>query len=200
MQVMGTAMRLVGAPASAAFTLASLPRRVVRTLVTAEDTVQRAATLLLRAEMALDRLTVLDGEIDELVGAVAGVTRRADEVAGAAAQVAVESASVAQAAATVTDQIQGLLSGYAPAAKDAAPAVRALAEEVTPDHVRSLVAGLELLPQMLRSAVPAVEGLAQLSLYLDELSGRLDDVGQIVEGIPGAKMLRRRGQQDGDDS
>lgn len=200
MQVMGTAMRIAGAPASAAVTLASLPRRVVRTLATAEDAVQRAATLVLRAETTLDRLAVLEGEIGELVGAVAVVTRRADEVAGTAGQVAVESAAVAQAAAAVTDRIQGLLSGYAPAAQAAAPAVRALAEQVTPVHVRALVDALELLPQMLRSAVPAVEGLAQLSLYLDELSGRLDDVGQIVEGIPGAKMLRRRGQQDGDDS
>jgi hypothetical protein len=56
-----------------------------------------------------------------------------------------------------------------------------------------------MLPDLIRPAVPAMQALAQLMPELEQLTERLDGVGQVVEGIPGTKMLRRRAAQDDDD-
>jgi hypothetical protein len=39
-----------------------------------------------------------------------------------------------------------------------------------------------------------MRGLARLAPDIDQLGDRLSAVGEIVEGIPGAGILRRRGQ------
>ena len=55
-----------------------------------------------------------------------------------------------------------------------------------------------MLPDLIRPAVPAMQALAALMPELEQLTERLDGVGQVVEGIPGAKMLRRRAAQEDD--
>ncbi len=68
------------------------------------------------------------------------------------------------------------------------------ADRVTTDHVDAVAHLLDLVPDLLDLVVPALRGMADISPELDQLTDRFDSVGQIVEGLPGAKRLRRRGE------
>ncbi|MDX6327409.1 MAG: hypothetical protein QOK15_3763 [Nocardioidaceae bacterium] len=45
---------------------------------------------------------------------------------------------------------------------------------------------------------PALDGMGNLIPQLDGVTDRMDNVGQVVEGLPGAKLLRRRGRARAD--
>jgi hypothetical protein len=138
-------------------------------------------------------------EVTEVARASAVITEQAAEVATAAGHTTAEVARVTLAAATVTRQAEELVSLYRPVLTEASPALDELAQLVEPHHARAMVQAVQMLPDLLRPAVSAMESLAQLMPEIEQLTERLDNVGQVVEGIPGARMLRRRAAQDGDD-
>lgn len=197
-----------------------LPARAWRTLALVESTVQHTAALVERmaaaaqnAENLVAAMAETHAEADELVREVREVTRRASDTVAqaAAATVAVEAATrhaeqvtaaveaatahahevtgevrlattsataVTERSADLTAQVRGLIELYEPLAREAAPSAAELARLMSPEDVRALVERLQAL-------APDVEQMVE----------RMDNVGSIVEGVPGAKVLRRRGKQ-----
>ena len=53
---------------------------------------------------------------------------------------------------------------------------------------------LDEVPNLVDRLQPALDGMGKLGPHLQDVTERMDNVGQVVEGLPGAKVLRRRGQ------
>jgi hypothetical protein len=189
---------LLAAPLTVAVLVTSVPRRLIGVLSTVEMLIDRIQPLVGGLEQTLVRIDAAVTEVTEVARAAAIVTEQAAEVATAAGHTAAEVARVTLAAAAVTRQAEELLSVYRPLLTEASPTLDELSRLVEPQHARALVQAVQMLPDLLRPAVPAMEALAQLMPEIEQLTERLDGVGQVVEGIPGAKMLRRRAAQDDD--
>jgi hypothetical protein len=189
---------LLVAPLTVAVLVTSVPRRLAGVLTTVEMLLDRVQPLVLGLEQSLLRIDAAVTEVTEVARAAALVTEQAAGVATAAGHTTAEVARVTLAAATVTRQAEELVSLYRPLLTEASPALDELSRLVEPHHARSLVQAVQMLPDLLRPAVPAMEALAQLMPEIERLTERLDGVGQVVEGIPGAAMLRRRAAQDDD--
>ncbi len=125
-----------------------------------------AAELLSRAAQLIDRVeTVLDHVEEQVTGASVAL-RRVDD----------------------------LVELFAPAVGALAPLAGEVADRARPQHVAAIFQGLDLLPELTGMIVPAVRNLVELIPELDLLIERLDNVGKIVEGLPGARRFKRRGE------
>jgi uncharacterized protein YoxC len=205
--------RFLVAPLTVALAVTTVPRRVAGVLTGAELLLERVQPLVLDLEQTQRRIDAAVTEVIEVARSAGAATEESAEVARAAALVTEQSAEVATAAgattaevakvtlaaAKVTRRMEALLAAYEPVLKEASPAMDELSRLLEPHHARALVQAVQMLPDLIRPAVPAMQALAQLMPELEQLTERLDGVGQVVEGIPGAKMLRRRANQDDDD-
>lgn len=154
----------------------------------AADLIGSAWRILGRVDDALERIEALIGDIEATNAHAQAVTDRVDATARqAAASVDQFSAEVHRAVAGLTEHRAALAAG----GRTLDHAGRAL----TVEHVDSAVRLLELVPELIDLVVPALRGMAGVSPELDQLADRFDSVGQIVEGLPGAKRLRQRGEE-----
>ena len=187
------------------------PLTLVRGVVAAPAQVRRIGSavqaagvetldLLLRVRGIVDRIDVILEKVTAVVSRVDDVTRVAGAVAVSAASVADEAAAVIDRAATDVRRLQRLLDLYEPQLQALAPLVTAAAVDLGPKHIRSVVQALDLMPDLVDLVQPALRNLADLSPELGQLTERLDDVGQIVQGIPGANLLRQRTRAAEDDN
>jgi hypothetical protein len=147
------------------------PVRLVTRMVAAPA---RASALVERLARDLDEVEALIRRVDRTLDAVAAVV---DSAAGVAADAAVKTGFAGE----VIGRLQRLVDLYE-------PPLRALAPVLT-----------DLAPRVLDQIEPALRNLANLAPDLAQVTERVDNVGQIVEGLPGAKLLQRRGEAKQDD-
>jgi hypothetical protein len=152
----------------------------------------RVESILSRAEEALSR-------IERVLSEAEGVAASASATAARSASVAERADQVAASADRVVGRVEVLLEEYGDSLSALAPLARQAAGALTPEQVRSLTRLVDQLPEVADLVGPAMRGLAALAPDLDELVDRLNAVGEIVEGLPGAGLLRRRGQAADDD-
>lgn len=98
-------------------------------------------------------------------------------------------------AQAVVDRIDATSRQAAEAVDLGSAELRRATDRLSVEHVDAVAHLLELVPELLDLVVPALRGMADLTPELDRLTDRFDTVGQIVEGLPGAKRLRRRGEE-----
>jgi ABC-type transporter Mla subunit MlaD len=115
-----------------------------------------------------------------VAGGIAAAPDRARQLWGQVEATVSEARSVLARAGAVVDRAETDLD-------EAARGLR-------PEQVRSLGRLLDLVPDVLDQIEPALRNLADLAPELEQVTERVDDVGQIIEGLPGAKVLRRRGR------
>lgn len=152
-----------------------------------------------RAQAALDRVEALLDEVAALVAAVAVLRDEAAVLVTAASGVVTHGAQAVGLLEEQAHRVQRLLDLYEPDMRALAPVAGRAAAELTPRHLTNLADALGRLPDLLELAEPALKNLAGLAPELKDVTDRVENVGQIVEGIPGAGMLRRRTERkDGD--
>ncbi len=153
----------------------------------AADLLGSAWRIVSRVDDALERIEVLIGDIEATNAHAQAVTGRVDVTARqAAASVDQLSVELHRAVGSLTEHREALEAG----GRTLDHAGRVL----TVEHVDSAVRLLELMPDLIDLVIPALRGMAGVSSELDQLADRFDSVGQIVEGLPGAKRLRQRGE------
>jgi hypothetical protein len=168
------------------------PILAVRGAVALVDLPARLEAILTRTENALSRIERLVGDAEGVAGSAAASAARSAEVVGQASDVAARADALVGRVEKIAENYGDSLSKLAPLAREAAGAL-------TPEHVRSAARLVEQVPEVVELLAPAMRGLAALAPDLDELLDRLNAVGEIVEGLPGASLLRRRGQTAEDD-
>ncbi len=154
----------------------------------AADLLGSAWRIVSRVDDALERIEVLIGDIEATNAHAQAVTDRVDATARqAAASVDQFSAEVHRAVGSLTEHHEALEAGGR--VLDHAGRV------LTVEHVDSAARLLELVPDLIDLVIPALRGMAGVSPEIGQLAERFDSVGQIVEGMPGAKRLRQRGEE-----
>jgi ABC-type transporter Mla subunit MlaD len=147
-----------------------------------------------RAQAVMDRVKAALDRIEDVVGAADAAAAAAGQTTAAAAAVVVDASETASRANGVTSRIENLLETWETPLQQLAPVARELTAVLSPERSQSLGRLLDQLPDIIDLIAPAVRGLSTLTPHFDDLMERLNAVGEIVEGVPGATILRRRGQ------
>jgi uncharacterized protein YoxC len=182
-----------------------VPRQSVSTVLDAPQQVshlwEEATELLRRARRVLDKVELIVARVEhklEQLDAITESSERLLERVGHVAQHADAVATEAHSTREVTEEqarrLQALLDVYQPILERLAPVGQEAVSSLRPPHVRGLIALLDELPNLVDRIEPALDGMGHLVPHLEEVTDRMDNVGQVVEGLPGAKALRRRGQ------
>ena len=185
-----TTPSLLGRLVGGAVTAVRLPGQAVETgrrlVADATDVAEQAAALAVRAVRLVERIEVL---VDE----IAGIAARADLVASKADTVATEIGEVSALAETQVQRLQALLDACAPALLHLQPVLDQAGVVLAPRHSEAVARLLDLTPEVIDLISPALTNLGDLTPELHALAERFEAMGQIVEGIPGSKRLKRRG-------
>lgn len=195
-----TARRLADASRRTLEMAAGAPEQVAELLQATGIMVARATRLLNRADLIVARFEHKLDEFDELTNRAHGLIDKADLAADATQSVAREVHATREYAEQQVGRLRELLDMYQPLLQRLAPMGDELAAALKPAHVRGIASLLNEIPNLVDRLEPALEGMGNLLPHLDSVTDRVDTVGQVVEGLPGANLLRRRGQAKEDES
>lgn len=158
------------------------------------DLVRRANRLLNRADLIAARMEHDLDQLDAVTTQAQRVLEDGRTVVDAAGGVTAAAQGTRELAQEQVDRLRGLLDLYQPLLESLAPLGAEAAGALRPVHLRGVVRLLNELPHLVDQIEPALEGMGSMVPEMREVTDRLDNVGQVVEGLPGAKMFRRRGQ------
>ncbi|MEP7055584.1 MAG: hypothetical protein ABI912_10090 [Actinomycetota bacterium] len=159
-----------------------------------------------RAAALVPRIEALVGKIERIAdGAEKALARAEDaieQVDAAATRAGVtidhiDAAGVqAEAALARVDALLAQTADLGPTAQKLLPAVRRIADTVSETEVDAVVGLIDELPAMLdrlrRDILPLLD---QLGPDVHATMEIVDDVRHIINGLPGAKLFRRRGEE-----
>ncbi len=175
-----TAIAVLGLPAY----LATLGKQAGELVSLGQDTVRR--------------IVVLVDAVEVLVADIARTAAHAARVAAMSDAAAMDAAKVSRSAEDLVARVRVLRELYEPVLNSVHPTLDHVAAVARPRHVDSLAQLVDLTPELLDLITPALRGMGELSPELGQLAERFETIGQIVEGLPGAGMLRRRGREQDD--
>ena len=189
----------VGTVVGTVATVATVPVRVMGLLGQAELLASRITVIAENAETLVARLAVLAADADEaiqetkvIVAAAALTVREAEAVAGTAGEVVVQAGAAAAEA-------QKLLDAYSETLQKAAPMAARFVAELSPEEITAAIKMVDALPalrqHMVEDVMPLLGKLDQVGPDLHSLLEVTEDLRLAIAGLPGLKMLRRRGEE-----
>ena len=194
MNISGTARRLADVPKKSVTLALGAPQQVNELWEEVTYLVRRAGRLLDRSDLIVARLEHKLLDLDELTESSMQLTQRVRQVADFTEAVSKEANSTRELAEEQLRRVQRLLDVYQPILESLAPLGREAASLLRPQHLSGLLSLLDELPHLVDRIEPALDGMGHMVPHLEEVTDRMDNVGQVVEGLPGAKTLRRRGK------
>ncbi len=194
MDIAGTARRMMDVPRQGVTTVLEAPQQVNHLWDQGTELIRRAGRLLDRAELIVARLEHKVSQLDTLIDSTWRLVERAGEVTELTDTVSREARETRKHAEEQVLRLSRLLDEYQPLLESLAPLGREAASSLGPAHVRGLAMLLDEVPNLVDRLQPALDGMGKLGPHLQDVTERMDNVGQVVEGLPGAKVLRRRGQ------
>lgn len=209
----------VGQVVESAAAAATIPVRVFQVLGQVELMVNRISLAAERAEGLIDRAEAVVGEAEKTVDQTRVIVAAAALAVDEAATVAAGAASVVNGAAAVVDGAQevsegaadavrgvvvsaaeaaALLTLYGPTLRKAAPMARRFVEELSHDEVTAAIRVIDELPRLrdhlANDVMPLLGTLDRMGPDMHALLEVTRDLNLAVAGIPGLRMLRRRGE------
>jgi hypothetical protein len=170
-----------------------------------EETLSETKVLMAAAALTVDEAGavavraagIVDGAAAAVEGATATVAGASAIVTDAAAITDAASAVIRQAEATSTE-VKELLDGYAPTLRQAAPLAARFVQELTPEEVTAAIRMIDELPRLrehlTNDVMPLLGKLDKVGPDLHSLLEVTNDLYLAIIGLPGLKMLRRRGE------
>ena len=172
----------------------------------AQQSITNVDAVVVGAQQSITNVdTVVDGARDSIakvdavvVGAQQSITR-VDGVVKRA-ELAVQRVFDVLAGATgLVDTADHLLARAQPAIEKLLPVLQRFADTFDEHEVKAAIVLLDRLPLLLetvdRDLLPLAGALKDVGPELHALLGLVEDLHQMVEGLPGMKMLRRRGSE-----
>jgi X-X-X-Leu-X-X-Gly heptad repeat protein len=154
--------------------------------------VSRASGITDGAGELVSRASGITGGAAELVDGASGV------LAGAATATDAASAVVARAEAATAEVVQ-MLDVYVPILRKAGPLAAHFVEELSPEEVTAAIRMVDELPKLREHLVddvlPLLGKLDQVGPDLHNLLEVTKDLHLAIAGLPGLKLLRRRGEE-----
>ncbi|MDG4767343.1 hypothetical protein O7632_25100 [Solwaraspora sp. WMMD406] len=210
-RVTGHTMQLVGQAGQLAAEYAAVPGRAFAVLDEIESLVRRTGTVVDHVELLLERSAQVVDETEEATrrveviaaaatSAVEAATRlaaAAETLLGDADQVAVGASRLVGQSEQIAARSADLLGEYEPALRRGAPMARHFVEQLSEDEVDAAVKLVDELPRLTRhiqaDVLPILATLDRVGPDIHSLLEVTRDLKLAVAGIPGLRMLRRRG-------
>jgi hypothetical protein len=189
-----------------------LPARAFRVLDDIEALVKRVDGIVDRAEEMLDRFGRAATAAEETIAraqtvsaAAAHQVQEAAKVSAAAGIIVAESQKVAEGAGTVVarasstaERADDLLTAYEPTLRRGAPMANRFVEQLSAEEVEAAIKLVDELPKLTAhlhaDILPILATLDRVGPDIHDLLEVTRDLKLAVAGIPGLKMLKRRGE------
>jgi hypothetical protein len=176
----------------------ALVNRVAAVTGEAEDAARKSRAIAAAAALAVDEAAAVTASVTRVVDGAAATTDAARAVVDEAATVAGAASAVVGAAGTATAEARDLLDGYSPTLRQAAPLAARFVRELSPDEITAAIRMVDTLPRLRQHLVddvmPLLSKLDQVGPDLHKLLEVTEDLHLAIAGLPGLKMLRRRGE------
>jgi hypothetical protein len=166
--------------------------------VAAAVAVEGAAVTAEAANEAVEQARAVAGEAAAVVGQASAVTGQAGAVVGQAEAISGAAAGVVARAAAAATETTELLDGYAPTLREAAPLAARFVSELSVEEVSAAIRMVDELPRLrehlIDDVMPLLGKLDQVGPDLHKLLEVTEDLHLAIAGLPGLRMLRRRGE------
>lgn len=195
MEIAGIARRLVHVPRHGVALALEGPQQLAEVWDEVARLVRRASRLLDRADLILARLERKVDEAESLLLTTEALAAKADGVVTTTEVVTEGIDKTRKHAEQEVSRLRALLDTYQPLLQAMVPVGSEAVATLNPAHLRALGRMLDQMPDFVDLVAPALQGMAELKPEMQDVTDRMNTVSQVVEGLPGAKMLRRRGQE-----
>ena len=176
----------------------ALVHRVAAVTAEAEDAAQKSRAIAAAAAVAVEEAAAVTGSVTRVVDGAAATTAAARAVVDEAATVAGAASTVIGAAGTAAAEARDLLDGYSPTLRRAAPLAARFVSELSPDEITAAIRMVDTLPRLrehlIDDVMPLLSKLDQVGPDLHKLLEVTEDLHLAIAGLPGLRMLRRRGE------
>jgi hypothetical protein len=176
----------------------SLIERVEQVVGEAEAAVGQTRAVLAAAALTVDEAGVVASGAATVVDGAAITVDGAAAVVDGARLVSDSAARVVQQAAGAAGEAGDLLDGYGPMLREAAPLAKRFLSELTPEEVTAAIRMIDELPRLrehlANDVMPLLGTLDRVGPDVHALLDVTRDLNLAVAGIPGLRMLRRRGE------
>jgi uncharacterized protein YoxC len=200
--------------------VATVPFRVMSLIGQAELIASRITVLIDEIEGVVQRVDLVFDDVERITGGATRVVAEAESVAmgagrvvgSAAAATDAATAIITDAAATTgaasavvvrasraTHEAEELLHAYDGTLRKAAPLAAQFVDELSPEEISAAIKMVDTFPELHRHLVddvlPLLGKLDQVGPDLHNLLEVTKDLHLAIAGLPGLKLLRRRGEE-----
>jgi hypothetical protein len=176
----------------------ALVQRIATVTAGAQDTVRESQAIAAAAASTVEEAAAVTISVTRVVDGAVATTNAVRAVVDEAATVAGAASAVVGAAGTATAEARDLLEGYSPTLRQAAPLAARFVDELSPDEITAAIRMVDTLPRLRQHLVddvmPLLSKLDQVGPDLHKLLEVTEDLHLAITGLPGLKMLRRRGE------
>jgi hypothetical protein len=152
------------------------------------------------------RLRVTAGQVLDLVPRLIALLDQVEEIVRLLRTIDDLELRVAQAvdrALSIVEQVQPLVTEFAPTMRALHPSLRRLVETTSPDEVESVVRLINDLPDLVAKihvdVLPVLSILGTVPDDLRELLVTSTELNQIIASVPGLNRMRRRAREEQDE-
>ena len=172
-----------------------------KALARAEDAIDQIEATAVRAGESINHIDETAGRAGESIDHIDAAADRADAAMLRMNGIMDGAQSLLEQGQTMLSACAGPIADLAPVAQKLVPAISRVAETVSEKEVDAVVGLIDELPEILdklkRDILPLLD---QLGPDVHATMEIVDDVRHIINGLPGAKLFRRRGEEAEDDS
>lgn len=169
-----------------------------KTLSQATTTVTSLATAPVRALRILDEIESLVRRVGTAVDRAEATINRADQLVDRAEQVAGRAAAAVSRVEVTAATADELLTAWDAPLRKGAPMAAGFVDQLSPEEVEAAIRLIDELPRLTRhltsDVLPILATLDRVGPDIHDLLDVTRDLRLAVAGIPGLKMLRRRGE------
>jgi len=188
----------VGQVVETAAFAATVPVRVIGLLGQTELLVSRVTMIADEAEGLIQRVAAAVDEVGMTVAEARTIAAAAAGVVGQATEVSTRAAAVVEQAEAAAVETGRMLDAYSPTLMKGAPLAQRFVDELSPEEVTAAIRMIDQLPalraHLVDDVMPLLGKLDQVGPDLHKLLEVTEDLRLAIAGIPGLKLLRRRGE------
>jgi hypothetical protein len=177
----------------------SLIRRVDTVVAEAEGTVVEARAITTAATVVVTEAQAITGAAAEVVAQASTLSGAAEGVIVTARSIAADATDVVRRADSTAANADELLDGYTETLRKGAPLAARFVNELSPDEVTAAIRMVDQLPRLrahlVDDVMPLLAKLDQVGPDLHKLLEVTEDLRLAIAGIPGLRMLKRRGEE-----
>ncbi|WP_067507284.1 hypothetical protein [Actinoplanes sp. TFC3] len=184
----------------------AIMRRVDELVSEAGETTRAAGQIVADAAATTRAAGQVVSDAASTTTAAGKIVTDAAATTAAAGEIVVSAGQTSDAAAQVVAEAKGLaatgkelLDGYAPTLSRAAPLIARFIDDLTPEEVTAAIRMVDQLPELRRhlteDVMPLLGKLDQVGPDLHSLLEVTNDLHLAIVGMPGLKLLRRRGAE-----